>query len=103
MRGQRLSEKSYELIKQMLVQGYSVKKVQQMLPDEISVSPQVIYRVNSSENYKDYLGVKEDEPKKVVQVTPYTHTKEVVDAINRTNILLESLFQRVNDLVKLLE
>lgn len=97
--GVRMSEKTYELIKQMLIQGYSVKKVLQMLPDEIKVSDQTIRKVDKAATYDDYCGVKEEpKPEKVLQVTPYPQTKEIVEAINKTNILLESLFQLVKEL-----
>lgn len=105
MKGVRLSEKSFELIKQMLLQGYSPKKVHQMLPEEIRVCLAVIHKVNNSATFDEYRGVKPEPeaPEKVTVITPHAQTKEVVDAINRTNVLLESLFQIVKELKESLE
>lgn len=96
----RITEKTFDLIKGMLIQGYSVKKIEQMLPDEIKVSDFTIRKIDKVQNYAEYCGEKPEPkaPDKVVQITPHAQTQEVVDAINRTNILLESLFQVVNEL-----
>ena len=106
MKGVRLSEKSFELIKQMLLQGYSPKKVHQMLPEEIRVCLAVIHKVNNSATFDEYRGIKPETveaPEKVTMITPHAQTKEIVDAINRTNVLLESLFQIVKELKESLE
>jgi transposase len=100
MKGIRISERTFELIKSMLTQGYSAKKISQMLPEEISVTTNTIYKVEKAATYDEYCG-KRPEPKvpdKIVQITPYSQTQDVVDAINRTNVLLESLFQLVKEL-----
>ena len=99
MKGSRLSEKTFELIKQMLMQGYSVKKIHQMLPAEVAVCEATIRKIDAATTYKEYCGEKEEEkPEKIIQVTPYPQTKEIVEAIGKTNILLESLFQIVKEL-----
>lgn len=100
MKGQKISEKTYELVKQMLIQGYSVKKVHQMLPEPIRICENSIYKIDKADTYDDFIGVKKEpeKPEKVIQVTPHAQTQEIVDAINRTNVLLESLFQIVKEL-----
>lgn len=84
----------------MLVQGYSAKKILQMLPDEIKVSLNTIYRIDKVATYEEYRGVRQetDSPDKVTIITPHSQTKEIVEAINKTNILLESLFTIVKEL-----
>lgn len=98
MKGQPLTEKSYELIKQMLIQGYSVKKVVQMLPDAIKVSPNVVYRVDKAATYDEYRGIKKEPEPKIVPVMSKAQSADIVEAINKTNVLLESLFQMVKEL-----
>ena len=71
-----------------------------MLPDEIKVSLQVIYRVDRAATYADYCGVKEEPEKKEVPIyKTATQHQEVLEAIGKSNILLESLFQIVKELV----
>jgi len=93
MQGTRISEKTYELIKQMLLQGYSAKKLSQMLPAEISVSLNTIRKIDGAATYNEYCGVKPEPkaPEKPVQIVPYTSSREIVDAINATNEKLDRL------------
>lgn len=90
------------MIKGMLDSGNSPKKVLHILPDEIKVSENTIRKVSGSKDYDEYCGVKKEEPpkppEKAVQITPYAQTKEIVEAIGKTNILLESIFQMLKEL-----
>lgn len=103
MQGQRLSEKTYELIKSMLVQGYSPKKVHQMMPDEIRVSMNVIYRVSNAATYDDYCGVKPEEPEKKVVITPISQTKEIVSILESVNNRLDLLCQMLGEILTMLK
>lgn len=100
MKGTRISEGLYNMIKGWLKEGYSKAKILKMLPDEAKVSPNTVRKVNETADYDDYCGVKkepEKPPEKVVQITPYAQTKDIVEAIGKTNILLESIFQITNE------
>lgn len=104
MKGQRLSERTFELIKQMLVQGYSVKKVAQMLPEEIAVCQNTIHKINNAATYDEYCGVKpEPEKPDVKAYIPHAQSKEIVEEIQKTNIRLDSIFQMLKELVDLLK
>ena len=92
MKGTRISDKTYELIKGMLIQGYSVKKIVQMLLAEIAVSGETVRKCGRSANYQEYCGIKpEPKPEKVIQITPHAQSKEIVDAINATNEKLDRI------------
>ena len=101
MKGYRISEKTFDLVKGMLSQGYSIKKIESMLPEEIKICANSIRKIDGSGTYAEYLGEKKEEPKpeKVVQITPYSQTKEVVEEIAKTNVLLESIFQMLKELM----
>lgn len=101
-KGRTISEGLFNMVKNWLNGGYSVSKVLQMLPEEVKISHETVRKIRSSEDYDAYCGVKKEEPEKppekAVQITPYAHTKEIVDAIGKTNILLESIFQMLKEL-----
>ena len=102
MQGTRISDKTFALVKQMLNQGYSPKKVVQMLPDEIKVAVNTIRKIGNADTYDEYCGIKPEpkEPEKVVAITPFSQTKDVIDAIERTNVRLDSIFQLLKELVE---
>lgn len=97
MKGTRISEGLYNMVKGWLKEGYSIPKIIKMLPDEVKVSPNTVRKIKEAEDYEAYCGIKKEEPEKppekVVQITPYAQTKEIVEVIGKTNILLESIFQ----------
>lgn len=102
MKGTRISEGLYNMVKGWLKEGYSISKIIKMLPDEVKVSANTVRKIKEAEDYEAYCGVKKEEPEKppekVVQITPYVQTKEIVEAIGKTNILLESIFQMMNEM-----
>ena len=105
MKGQKLSEKQYELIKHLLTQGYSAKKVCQMLPDEVKVCQNTIVKVNNASTYNEYLGIKpepdpvEEKPKYV----PHAQVKEITDSIEKLGehlTRIEGLFEELLSLLR---
>lgn len=101
MKGTRISEGLYNMVKGWLKEGYSIPKIIKMLPDEVKVSSNTVRKIKEAEDYEAYCGIKKEEPEKppekVLQITPYAQTKEIVEAIEKTNILLESIFQMMKE------
>ena len=101
MKGTRISKSLFDMIKGLLAQGNSMNKVAALIPDEAKVSHNTIRKVSAAKDYDEYCGVKKEEPEKppekAVQITPYAQTKEIVAAIEKTNILLESIFQMMKE------
>ena len=95
-KGTRLSQKTYDLIKGWLNEGFSTSKIMQLLPDEIRCSHTTISKINAAKDYDEYCGVKkepEKEPEKKVQIVPFAQLEPVLDELRKANINAESQFQ----------
>ena len=94
-KGTRLSQKTYDLIKGWLNDGFSTSKITQLLPDEIRCSHTTISKINASKDYDDYCGVKkeEKEPEKKVSIVPFAQLEPVLDELRKANVNAESQFQ----------
>ena len=95
-KGTRLSQKTYDLIKGWLNEGFSVAKIIQLLPDEIRCSHTTVSKINTSEDYDDYCGVKKEpdkEPEKKISIVPFAQLEPVLEELRKANISAESNFQ----------
>lgn len=104
MKGTRISEKTFELIKRMLADGYSAKKIEQTLPDEIKVCRNIIYKVDKYGSYREYCGIAPEpvkEPK--ISMMPYAQSSEIIKAINGVQERLDSLCGMIGELIGLLK
>lgn len=96
-----MNEKTFELIKGLLNNGMSMKKIEQTLPDEIRVSRATIAKVDNAATYDEYIGKKPLPAPAPTQtmITPYAHSQKVCEAINGLGEKLDRLTELLEGLV----
>jgi hypothetical protein len=89
----------------MLADGYSAKKIEQTLPDEIKVCRPIIYKVDKFATYDEYCGIaKKPVPQPDMKaVLTHVQTVDIIKEIGATNERLDRLCALVEELVNLLK